>query len=897
MTDIPLAQLPFRDPGCTRCDLHKVNTVCIPTDWYGNTCWPTVETRKHKRALLVVGEAPGANEDKEGRNFVGKAGKHLRNAYIDFYRFPDKVDVFLANAARCRPPQNTTPTKTQLKSCQGFLIQDLKALQEIYDEVIILAVGGTAVLSVTGDSMGVRFKKQGQESNFQKLTSGTWKSSGPVLTGLIGEVFPPNVKVFVTYHPSYLGRNPSAGLAVLSHLRMLNDYLEGRAATLIKPRELEIAIAPPPPTYPIKRLSLDIETYGFFQDGPDQTQFHPLKMERYDNVEKSRIIRITGLSWRDPDGGLHHAVFNMEEPGHRRTLWSWFGHIRRHRQDFEFLVGQNITFDLMCLRHCYPDCRAWLNHNLPIWDTLITNYLHDEGKPEKSMKALAPLLGITEYEDKPVKAYRDANDPTSHQYVCQDTASTLCVHEKLEGDIRKFYGPKSQKLSPFCYEWYSDLLWLIIWMTETGIAMDVTKLKDLFTRYMARRERIKRAALSMWQIPLQGKGSEVAKRAIMEEAIEFIPAYGGKVPDLKLTEKTHKVAFKVENRNLLLDTLHGMVLGETPVVQRKLELIGRYQDVSKLLDSYLYPLLVGRGKKHDDFSTRIVDSIAYPRWYPVPSEFDDNTTGGTRQARIVCKGPAAQTFPAIIKSAITTRFDGLIWFDYSQIELRVAALLSDDPAMSAEYRKGKPDLHGNTAKLMFGDEYDQVTKKPDKMRQGGKTFNFRGLFRGGAEKAQNTLMQDLGIWLPLSRIQEIDNAFWARHHRLWEWQEEMIAFVRKHDFFELPLIGQSRLFLGGRKAKDKAVNEIVNLPVQAVAADIMLSAQYTLWRAFKDAHLRSVVPINVYDAADIEAIKTEQYAIRRIMAEVLPNPPFYAKLCQQLGRTLPLEYEVKEKWN
>jgi len=118
--------------------------------------------------------------------------------------------------------------------------------------------------------------------------------------------------------------------------------------------------------------------------------------------------------------------------------------------------------------------------------------------------------------------------------------------------------------------------------------------------------------------------------------------------------------------------------------------------------------------------------------------------------------------------------------------------------------------------------------------------------------------------------------------------------VKRLGYYELPLIGQSRLFLGGKRAKDKKLNEIVNLPVQATAADIMLSAQYELWSRFKQAGLKAVVPINIYDAALIECPKHEIYRVRSIIAEVLPNPPFYRDLCEELGRKVPLEHDLEE---
>lgn len=872
----------LRNPQCQRCDLHEgVKTVCVGTVRYNHEDGPWPHPSKD-RALLVVGEAPGANEDKAGRPFVGKAGMVLRRCYIDFFQLPDKVDVYLGNAVRCRPPQNDTPTKTQLKQCQVYLMQDLMALQELYKEVIVLAVGGSATGSVLGLTVTAALKKQGAVTDFKTLL-GTQSEKYGVTE------WPEPCPTFVSYHPSYLNRDPSAGMSVNTHMKLLVSYLDGTLKREMS-RELDIEMAPHPPSYAVRKFAYDIETYGFFQDCPSQTVYHPRKMETYDHVPKDRIIRIAGLSWRDPDGLLRHGVFNMQDAGHRRTLWSWFA--RAHKTEgFQFIVGQNVTFDLVCTRYCYPESRAFLNHRLPIWDTLVSNYLHDEGRPEKSLKSLAPLFSISEYEpDKPVKAYRDCLDPTGHQYVCQDTGSTLILEEKLESEIRSFYG-RTQKLSPFCRQWYSDLLWLIVWMSETGISMNEGELHRLFDRNVYRQDRLIRLG-QRWRMPLQGKGSDKSKRKAIRLAIRTLQRLKKRVPEIELT-KTGQPQYKAEVRNALLDALRLAGVADRKAA-RKLDLIGRFQDTSKLLNSYLYPLLVGSGKKHDKFSTRLIDGTAYPSWFPVPSEFDDASSGGTKQARIVCKGPAAQTFPERVKQAITTRFDYLIWFDYSQIELVVAALLSGDPEMCHEY-EGTPDLHGKTARLMFGDDIVNHPEYKAKYRQAGKTFNFRALYLGGAEKAQSTLMQDLGIFLSIERIHEIDREFDARHARLREWQRELARSVAANDYYELPLIGQSRLFLGGTKAKSKAINEIVNLPVQALAADIMLSSQYSLWRACKEAHLRTVVPLNVYDASCLEVPKSEIHAVRNLMNTVLPNPPFYAKLCHHLGRRLPLRFEAKEK--
>ena len=847
------------------------------------------------RAVLIVGEAPGAQEDLKDQPFVGPSGHILRKLYIDFFKLDEKADVYCGNAVRCRPPGNRTPNKTQMKACHGFLLADVMRLQQEYDEVLVLVVGGPAARTVWNTSLKEAFLKQGDFTTWVPLNL----EKGPM---------PPKpCRVFSTYHPAFVQREPSSGLTVKRHLQILEDYLDGKLEYELDDL-LDIAVAPMPPKYPLRRLSLDIETYGIVKGCPKQRFFHPKLSVRRDFVGINSLVQTCGLTWRTPielhhcdDGGIiplksemRHAVFYMDQADHRRRLWAWVKKCR-DEEEFEFLLGQNVVFDLMYLRYAYKEARILLEDPLPIMDLMIFNYLHDEGRPEKSLKALAPLFRVSKYRETHVngeyRRYANRLVPELAQYNCQDTASTLRIAEKLESEIREFYGKGTKKLSPFCMRWYSQLLWLIVWMQENGLKMDKPRLDILFAQNKKALDAIMRAGQELYNMPLRGKGSERAKRRMMDEAVGSLEDQRIEVPEMELTDKKGEVRFSADNRNALMD-----IMPHDWHQYKHLKLFGAYQDVSGIMDRYLYPLLVGGGKKHDNKASVLLDGFCYPRWFPVPGEFEDQTAGGTKQARIVAKGPPCQTFPPPVKKCITGRFKGgwMIWFDYSQIELRVAALLSNDPSMMQSFLEGI-DLHRQNATLMFGDDIVDHPLFKTTHRQAGKVFNFRALYRGGVKKAQTSLMKDHGIRLSLAEIARIDDAFWKRHHVLREWQDELMTFVQSHGFYELPLIGQSRLFLGGKKAKEKKLNEIVNLPPQAIAADIMLSAQYALWSAFRRAGLRAVIPCNIYDSGLIECPKYEIYQVRRVMAEVLPNPPFYEALCKELGRTLPLEFEVEEK--
>lgn len=658
-----------------------------------------------------------------------------------------------------------------------------------------------------------------------------------------------------------------------------------------------------------KFLSLDIETYGILK-GREQRYFHPKKSEAYDGVPAGQQVITCSLSWYVGPDTVKSGIFVLDRPSHRTKLWKW---LAKAKSEGWTLLGQNVTFDLMYLRFNYPEARFLLQPPLRLMDLLIINYLHDESRPERSLKDLAPLLGVTKYKDG-FRRYKNSNDPELWAYNCQDTEATLRSYVKLEEAIRGTYGADTQKLSPFCMNWYSELLWLVLWMSEDGVSMDLPALQTIHDRYLHRIEKLTGIA-TVYGLVLSGEGSEKSKRGVMQSALDFIEQYndrgfsdwgqhlGGlrapepliKTPQMKLTSKTGKIAFKDENRNALLE-----VLPRHCTSAKHLRLLSRVQDTNGMLDKYCRPLVFGRMRKGQmDFSPCILGGQLFPTWFPVPGEFDDGSRGGTKQSRIVAKNPPLQTFPPLVKKRITCRFPGgcLLWFDYSQIELRIAALLSNDTPMMTAYL-GKPDLHTDTGLLLMkalGQPLpdDPKSIKDSPWRMAGKILNFLTLYRGGAKKFQETVMREVGLRLTLEQCQVIIDSFWAAHPELRAWQDALVAEAAIKGFVELPLIGQSRLFIGGKRVANENVNDIVNLPVQVMAANVMLSAQFTLYKTIKERNMRSRVPLNIYDAAAIEVAPLELEPIQGIMREVLPNPPFFVALCKHLGRSIPLTYDAK----
>lgn len=131
--------------------------------------------------VMVLGEAPGENEAKEGEPFIGKAGK-LLTAILEAAKLPRDV-VFITNILKCRPPGNRDPLPEEATNCRKFLDMQIKCV----DPEWILCFGRIASVNLLGLE---------QDTTIGSLRHKTHDYQGR--------------KVICTYHPSYLLRNPAA---------------------------------------------------------------------------------------------------------------------------------------------------------------------------------------------------------------------------------------------------------------------------------------------------------------------------------------------------------------------------------------------------------------------------------------------------------------------------------------------------------------------------------------------------------------------------------------------------------------------------------------------------------------------------------------------------------------
>ncbi len=169
---------------CRLCNLSENRTNAVPGS--GN----------YKAKLMIIGEAPGRNEDLQGLPFVGQAGKLLEQMLNEINI--KREDVFITNVVKCRPPENRDPTEEEINICKPYLFKQI----ELINPKVILLLGKYSLKTILNMNLKITYLK--------------------------GRVFIKNDKyIFCTYHPAFVLRNYAKHIEEYKyHFSILKSILE-----------------------------------------------------------------------------------------------------------------------------------------------------------------------------------------------------------------------------------------------------------------------------------------------------------------------------------------------------------------------------------------------------------------------------------------------------------------------------------------------------------------------------------------------------------------------------------------------------------------------------------------------------------------------------------------------
>jgi DNA polymerase-1 len=476
-------------------------------------------------------------------------------------------------------------------------------------------------------------------------------------------------------------------------------------------------------------------------------------------------------------------------------------------------TAQNAKYDLLALR------RAGVTLRGLDFDTMLASYVLDPGRRSHGLDVLALEFldhTLTSYEDLcgkgkaeipfdacPVDAARD--------YACEEADTTLRLRAIFELQL------DAHGLTSLIHDIELPLLQVLAKMEWTGVSIDLAWFASLKERFKRERERVEQ------EIYAEAGGEFNINSNNQLRTILF-----------------DKLQLPVRKRTSTGPSTDASVLQELAEAGHKLpELLMEYRELSKLENTYLDTL----------------PSLIHPDDKRLHTSFNQ-TVAST--GRLSSSDPNLQNIPIrrelgrdIRRGFIPRKGWLFLAADYSQIELRLLAHLSGDPAFVDAFKSGG-DIHRQTASIIFGVPVDQVTSE---MRARAKTINFATIYGQGAHALSRQLK------ISNAEAREFIATYFERFRGVRRYLDSMVEHAREHGFVET-IFHRRRYIpeLRDRNFNIRAFGErtAANSPIQGSAADLIKIAMIRIDAALVARELQGRMLLQVHDELVFEFPPQEQ---------------------------------------
>jgi DNA polymerase I len=493
-------------------------------------------------------------------------------------------------------------------------------------------------------------------------------------------------------------------------------------------------------------------------------------------------------------------------------------------------IIHNVKYERNCTRHWGLEIKG------PVVDTLLMSYvLHPERK--HGLKALgADVLG---FEMSPIsdligkgKTQRTFDDVPVQQaapYGASDTYATWCLAHLFTQQLAQNEG-----LQSLFYEIENPLANVLADLEWEGIRLDVDHLHALSTELATAISRIETEVQAFSETPVNLN----SPKQVGEFLFDTLAISPGRKTATKSYSTDHKVLESLRDEHAVIPLLLD------------------YRQVFKLKSTYVDPLPL----------------LVKPQTGRVHTSFNQFVTA---TGRLSSSDPNLQNIPvrsewgARIREAFVPRTGWkLISADYSQIELRMVAHLSQDANLLKAFQEGR-DIHTATAALVMGIPEDAVTKE---QRYAAKAVNF-GIVYG---QTAHGLSQQLSI--PRAEAQEFIERYFATYPGVKRFIETTIAQAHETGFGET-MFGRQRNLSNDLNSHNRNIREFAerasfNTPVQGAAAELLKLAMLELHEAIQREGLQARILLQVHDELVLEAPEAEVETVLRLIdtAMVLGQP-------------------------
>ncbi len=490
-------------------------------------------------------------------------------------------------------------------------------------------------------------------------------------------------------------------------------------------------------------------------------------------------------------------------------------------------IGQNIKYDAIVLR------REGLELQGIDLDTMVLSYLLEPNWGKHNLEKLAltylhaQAITYEEVAGKGKNAVTMNAVPVERvvPYACQDADFALALGESLWPMVA------GKNLDRLYREIEQPLIELLVEMEIWGVKVDsqaFARLSDELESELHRLEE-KIFELSGGKFNLN---SPQQLGDILFHKLQLQPSRKTKIT------KRYSTSLNVLQE---LAPLH-------PLAQYALE----YRQMSKLKSTYAaaLPLLINpeTGRIHTSYNQTVTStgrlSSSEPNLQNIPM-----------------RGPMGQRFR---QAFIPEPGDLLLAADYSQIELRVLAHLSQDRALIETFAADR-DVHEETARRVFGEALFQPWEE---LRRKAKIINFSIIYGTSAF----SLAKELGT--SQREAQDFIDRYYCQHPKVGEFLEETVRKARENGFTET-IFGRVRQ-VPELQQRDRTVQQAgrriaLNAPVQGSAADLMKKAMIDIWREFQDRQLKTKIILQVHDELVFEAPEEEKPVVADIVREKMEN--------------------------
>ena len=531
--------------------------------------------------------------------------------------------------------------------------------------------------------------------------------------------------------------------------------------------------------------------------------------------------QIVGLSIALKEHEAWYVAMPKEKEGKQRMLEIF-------RPVFEnpatLKIGQNIKYDILILGN------YGIRVEGPLFDTMIAHYLI---QPElhHNMDYLAEIyLGyktvhieeLIGEKGRGQKNMADLSPSAVYEYACEDADITLQLKTILEKELEK------DGTTPLFRDVEMPLVNVLAYMERNGAMIDPAALAETSRHFTQRMEALEK------EIYQEAGGTPF--NILSPKQVGDILFDRMKIVDKPKKTKTGQYVTSED------------VLESLRAEHKIVDLILQYRGLKKLLGTYVdaLPQLVNpaTGKIHTSYNQTVTAtgrlSSSNPNLQNIPVRDED----GKEVRKAFIPEPGCKFFSA----------------DYSQIELRIMAHLSQDQNMIEDFKLGH-DIHAATAAKVFHKKIDDVTKSE---RSKAKTANF-GIIYGISAFG---LAQRMGV--SRTEAKELIENYFKTYSGIKNYMDRSIEEARAKGYIETIL--KRKRYLPDINSHNATVRgfaerNAINAPIQGSAADIIKIAMIAIYRRFREENIKSTMILQVHDELNFNVVPGEEEKVQNIVIE------------------------------